>query len=81
MKKVIRLTENDLHRIVRNSVSRILRETSLDEYEKGDEWMGQVFRDNENERTTDFNYEEWWRRKEDPMFRGERRINQKNKKR
>ena len=27
MKKVIRLTENDLHRIVRNSVKRILKES------------------------------------------------------
>lgn len=28
MKKVIRLTENDLHRIVKNSVNRILKETN-----------------------------------------------------
>jgi len=31
MKKVIRLTESDLHRIVKNSVKRILREAQLNE--------------------------------------------------
>ena len=30
MKKLIRLTESDLHRIVKESVQRILKETRLD---------------------------------------------------
>ena len=30
MKKVIRLTENDIHRIVKNSVKRILKENDYD---------------------------------------------------
>lgn len=32
MKKVIRLTENDLYRIVRNSVNKLLKEDSIDHY-------------------------------------------------
>ena len=32
MKKVIRLTENDIHRIVKNSVKRILKEDNYDPF-------------------------------------------------
>lgn len=39
MKKNIRLTEGDLHRIVRNSVKRVLRESDYDDY---DEYEGQL---------------------------------------
>lgn len=37
MKRLIRLTEGDLHRIVRNSVKRVLRESDYD-----DEYEGQL---------------------------------------
>ena len=33
-KQIVRLTESDLHRIVKKSVNRILRESSQDEIEK-----------------------------------------------
>ena len=33
MKRIIRLTESDLHRIIRNSVSRVLKEDIL-----GNDW-------------------------------------------
>lgn len=32
MKKIIRLTESDLHRIVRESVKRVLKEDMINEY-------------------------------------------------
>ena len=39
-KKLIRLTESDLHRIVKESVQRILRESSLDADYMSDFWHG-----------------------------------------
>lgn len=38
MKKVIRLTENDIHRIVKNSVKRVLKEGFEDEDDFVDEY-------------------------------------------
>ena len=35
MKKVIRLTEGDLHRIVKKSINRILKESSFDSIRQG----------------------------------------------
>lgn len=32
MKKIIRLTEGDLHRIIENTVKRVLKEGTLNEY-------------------------------------------------
>lgn len=32
MRKIIRLNENDLHRIIKNSVNRILKENEVEEY-------------------------------------------------
>jgi len=40
MKNIIRLTENDLHRIVKNAVTRILTE--------GNQWIGDFGRENFN---------------------------------
>ena len=37
MKKIIRLTESDLHRIIENSVRRVIRETKNDDIENGEE--------------------------------------------
>ena len=37
MKKIIRLTERDLHRIIENSVRRVIRETKNDDIENGEE--------------------------------------------
>lgn len=37
MKKIIRLTEKDLHRIIENSVRRVIRETKNDDIENGEE--------------------------------------------
>ena len=37
MKKIIRLTESDLHRIIENSVRRVIRETKNDDIENGAE--------------------------------------------
>lgn len=37
MKKIIRLTERDLHRIIENSVRRVIRETKNDDIENGAE--------------------------------------------
>ena len=33
MKKLVRLTEGDLHRIIENSVKRVLRESDYDDYD------------------------------------------------
>lgn len=54
MKKIIRLTESDLHRIVKESVERILREDVL-----GDDW-----RESE-ENTVKNNYEPFDSQKDD----------------
>ncbi len=37
MKKIVRLTESDLHRIVKESVKRVLREDNINGYEDGGE--------------------------------------------
>ena len=37
MKKIIRLTESDLHRIIKESVRRILREGAWDKYPAEDQ--------------------------------------------
>lgn len=37
MKKIIKLTEKDLHRIIENSVRRVIRETKNDDIENGAE--------------------------------------------
>lgn len=37
MKKIIRLTESDIHRIVKNSVKRILKESVLDDYDNAEQ--------------------------------------------
>lgn len=34
MKKLVRLTEGDLHRIIENSVKRVLRESVYDDYDE-----------------------------------------------
>lgn len=39
MRKLVRLTEGDLHRIIENSVKRVLRESDYDDY---DEYEGQL---------------------------------------
>ena len=35
MKKLVRLTEGDLHRIVKGSVNKVLKEASLDDFNNG----------------------------------------------
>ena len=52
MKKIIRLTESDLHRIVRESVKRILREDVL-----GNDWNAANVGNNDNITDVSNNYE------------------------
>lgn len=49
MKRLIRLTEGDLHRIVRNSVKRVLRENKRSVRRNGRRGLYESYSDNEDE--------------------------------
>ena len=62
MKKIIRLTESDLHRIVRESVKRILREDVL-----GNDWNVANIGNNDNITDVSNNYEAFEDQKTTPF--------------
>lgn len=52
MKKVIRLTESDLHRIIKESVKKIIKESGH-EWWKEEDWNPQYPKDDEEETDND----------------------------
>ena len=52
MKKVIKLTENDLHRIIKESVKKIIKESGH-EWWKEEDWNPQYPKDDEEETDND----------------------------
>ena len=58
MKQIIRLTENDLHKIINKTIHRIIRETQNDDIENGekayDEYMDDLANINDDEEFQDY---------------------------
>lgn len=58
MKQIIRLTENDLHKIINKTIHRIIRETQNDDIENGekayDEYMEDLANINDDEDYQDY---------------------------
>lgn len=58
MKQIIRLTENDLHKIINKTIHRIIRETQNDDIENGekayDEYMDDLANINDDEDYQDY---------------------------
>lgn len=65
MKKVIRLTETELHRIIKNSVKRILREGAFDKYQDN---LSDIELDS-NQNLNDLGFSSAYSQMNDPMVR------------
>lgn len=64
MKKIIRLTESDLHRIVKNSVQRILKEDNV----LGNDFMQDGGNEMDNNTSANNNYQSFKDQKDDLPF-------------